>query len=110
MSDLAKKNCKPCEEKSGKLNTEQVADLGLELNKWKIVDDKFIEKTLQFKDFASALAFVNQVGKIAEQEKHHPDICIFNWNKVRFTLSTHSIGGLSENDFILAAKIDDLAR
>ena len=110
MSDLAKKKCAPCEEKTGKLSSEQAQTFVEELDTWKIIDEKFIEKTIQFKDFASALAFLNRVGEIAEQENHHPDMAIFSWNKLKFTLSTHSIGGLSENDFILAAKIDELVR
>src|SRR5882724_4690722 len=105
MSELAKKKCVPCEDKSGALEPKVAEHLLEELNKWKIVDEKHIEKTLQFKNFASALAFINKVGEIAEKENHHPDIALFSWNKVKFTLSTHSIGGLSENDFILAAKI-----
>ena len=110
MSDLSKKHCKPCEEKTGRLDSAQTAKLTEDLDHWKIVENKFIEKTLQFKDFSSALAFVNKIGAIAEKENHHPDICVFSWNKVRFSLSTHSINGLSENDFILAAKIDELAK
>lgn len=110
MSELAKKKCVPCEDKTGKLDSAEAGHLLEELNRWKIVEGVRIEKTLQFKDFATALAFVNKVGEIAERENHHPDISIFSWNKVKFTLSTHSIGGLSENDFILAAKIDELVR
>lgn len=110
MSELAKKNCVPCDEKTGKLESQDAKHLVEELDRWKIVEDRHIEKTLQFKDFASALAFVNKVGEIAEQENHHPDISLFSWNKVKFTLFTHSMGGLTENDFILAAKIDEIAR
>ncbi len=110
MSDLSQKKCVPCNEKTGKLETAEVTHLAEELDKWKIIEDTHIEKTLQFKDFSAALAFINKVGEIAEKENHHPDICLFSWNKVKFTLSTHAIKGLSENDFVLAAKIDELAR
>ncbi len=110
MTDLAKKKCKPCEDKTGKLESAETTQLLEELDKWKIVDDTYIEKTLQFVDFAAALAFLNRVAEIAEQENHHPDMQIFSWNKLKFTLSTHSVNGLTENDFILAAKIDELAR
>ncbi len=110
MTDLSEKNCLPCEDKTGKLEPAAAEHLLEELDKWKIIDDKKIEKTLQFTDFAAALKFINLVGEIAEKEKHHPDISLFSWNKVKFTLATHSIGGLSENDFILAAKIDEIAR
>ncbi|HVS79824.1 MAG TPA: 4a-hydroxytetrahydrobiopterin dehydratase [Candidatus Paceibacterota bacterium] len=77
---------------------------------WKLVDNKEIRKEFAFKDFPEALAFVNKVGAIAETEGHHPNIFLHDWNKVDLTLSTHAIGGLSENDFILAAKIDTLRK
>jgi len=67
---------------------------------------KRIAKDYKFKDFNEALAFVNKVGHLSEEEGHHPDINLHNWNKVTLTLTTHAIGPLSENDFILAAKID----
>ena len=69
---------------------------------------KNINKDFKFNDFKAALRFVNQVGELAESEGHHPDILVYSWNKVRLTLTTHASGGLSENDFILAAKIDKL--
>ncbi len=73
---------------------------------WTLSDDvKQISKEYKFKDFLGAVNFVNKISEIAEEEGHHPDIHIF-YNRVRLELSTHSIGGLSENDFILAAKID----
>ena len=72
---------------------------------WKVADDHHIEKTYPFKDFKSALAFVNKVGLVAEQEGHHPDIYLA-WGKVEIRLWTHKINGLSESDFILAAKCD----
>lgn len=112
MSDqpLNKRKCVPCEDKSGRLDHDDIQPLKEELDRWNIIDDKKIEKTLRFKDFASAVAFVNKVAEIAESENHHPDISIFSWNKVKFTLSTHSVGGLTENDFILASKIDEVSR
>ena len=79
-----------------------------EVDTWQLIDDTAIEKTLLFKDFTEALGFVNKVGVIAEAEGHHPDLSIFGWNKVKISISTHAIGGLSDNDFILAAKIDEL--
>ena len=72
---------------------------------WKVLDNKKLEREFKFKDFKGAMAFVNRVADIADSEGHHPDIYVF-YNLVRFELSTHAIGGLSENDFILAAKID----
>ncbi|MEK7185448.1 MAG: 4a-hydroxytetrahydrobiopterin dehydratase [Patescibacteria group bacterium] len=111
MSDeLKNKKCKPCEEKTGRLPHEEVEKLSEEIDRWHIIEDKSIEKTFKFADFATALAFVNKVGVIAEAENHHPDIHLTDWNKVMLSLSTQSIGGLSENDFILAAKIDEIGR
>lgn len=75
---------------------------------WQVLDIKKIVKSFKFKDFKTAMEFVNKVADLAEQESHHPDILVHGWNKVRFELSTHAIGGLSENDFILAAKINAL--
>lgn len=106
--DLAKKKCKPCEDKTPTLAHDKLIHLKEKINEWTMVEDTHIEKTLKFKDFLEALSFVNKVGEIAENEGHHPDIKIHNWNKVTLTLSTHSIPGLSENDFILASKIDEL--
>ena len=77
-----------------------------EVPDWAVIEDKKIEKDFKFKDFKEAMTFVNKVGAIAEEENHHPDINLHNWNKVKITLSTHAIKGLSDNDFILAAKID----
>jgi len=76
---------------------------------WKVVGGKTLERELKFKDFKGAMAFLNKVAELAEGEGHHPDFLLHGWNKVRFTLSTHAIGGLSINDFILAAKIDALS-
>ena len=108
---LQHKHCKPCEDKSTpSLTQAESRELSQEVDNWTIEDDKKLEKTLVFKDFKEALAFVNKVAEIAEAENHHPDIGIFDYKKVRIELSTHSIKGLSENDFILAAKIDELKR
>ena len=110
---LEKKHCEPCEDKTGKLghlDHKETEKLAREIDRWHIIEDKKIEKMFKFADFADALAFVNKVGAIAETENHHPDIHITGWNKVTLSLSTHSIGGLSENDFILAAKVDGLTR
>jgi 4a-hydroxytetrahydrobiopterin dehydratase len=74
-------------------------------NGWQVVDGHHLEKAYQFRDFVSALAFTNRVGAVAEEEGHHPDIYL-GWGKVRLTIWTHAIDGLSESDFILAAKAD----
>lgn len=105
--DLTKKHCKPCEGGVKPLTPDEYgAYLRTELSGWTDVDEKKITKEYKFKNFKEALAFVNKVGEIAESEGHHPDINLHGWNKVTVTLSTHAIGGLSENDFILASKID----
>ena len=105
MSLLAKK-CVPCEGSTMPLTIQQAEALMNELQGWTLSPDvKKIHKEMKLKDFAEALAFTNKVGVIAEAEGHHPDIALA-WGKVGITLSTHSIGGLSMNDFILASKID----
>lgn len=103
---LAEKKCIPCEGGVEPLSIEQARKLGEQILGWEI-DDKHIEKTFAFADFAQAMEFANKIARIAEEENHHPELHI-SWGKVRVELSTHKIGGLSENDFILAAKIDKL--
>lgn len=78
-----------------------------EIKEWKVIDGKKIRREFKFKDFKEALAFVNKIGEIAEEEGHHPDIEL-GYGRVAVNLSTHAIGGLSTNDFIVAAKIDRL--
>ncbi len=106
--DLSQKKCKPCEGGVEPFNREQIAEYGKMVNQWSVSpDEKKINKSFKFKDFKSALHFVDQIGAIAESEGHHPDIFLA-WGKVSVELTTHAIGGLSENDFILAYKIDQL--
>ncbi len=106
MSDLAQKHCQPCEEGGAPLKGAALQELSAQLqNGWTVVDEHHLEKEYRFKDFREALDFVNRLGEIAEQEGHHPDIFLA-WGRVKVTLWTHSVGGLSENDFILAAKAD----
>lgn len=76
---------------------------------WQVIDDHHLEKTYSFDDFVQALAFTNQVGELAESENHHPDI-LLSWGSAKITIWTHKIDGLSESDFVLAAKIEQLAR
>jgi len=89
---------------------EEIKEYLSQINDWSVVDNKQIEKEFIFKNFVEGLAFTNKVGAIAEAEGHHPDIFIHDYKKVKITLSTHAIGGLSANDFILAAKIDQLEK
>ena len=106
MSDLAQKKCVACEGGAAPLNAIEAEVLLKQVKNWSLSPDaKKLSKEFKFKNFADALAFVNEVGAIAEQEGHHPDISL-SWGKVFIELTTHAIGGLSENDFILAAKID----
>jgi 4a-hydroxytetrahydrobiopterin dehydratase len=109
MSKLAKKKCIPCEGGVPPLTPEQAKALMPELEEgWMLIDgSRILARTFAFKDFADALAFVNKVGAIAEEEGHHPDITLA-WGSVGIELMTHAIDGLSENDFIVAAKIDEL--
>lgn len=104
---LADKNCVPCEDDGfPPLTKEQAADFLVHVPLWSINDDSTeISRLYRFADFKEALAFTNKVGAVAEEQGHHPDIML-GWGKVGVRLSTHSIRGLSENDFVLAAKID----
>ena len=105
--DLKQKKCVPCEGGVKPLTPDEYGSyLRTELSGWTDVDMVKIEKEYTFKNFQQALDFVSKVGQIAEEEGHHPDIFLHDWNKVKLTLSTHAISGLSENDFILASKID----
>ena len=104
--DLTQKKCKPCEGGVPPLTEEQTNDLLKQIPSWTIKEGN-VFKQFKFKDFKEAMAFVNKVAGIAEQENHHPDITI-SYSQVSIGLWTHAINGLSENDFILPAKIDDI--
>lgn len=106
MSELAKKKCVPCTVGTPPLKGEELQSYYHQLpDDWELIEEKRLEKTYKFKDFKEALAFVNALGKVAEEEGHHPDIEL-SWGKVKVSLSTHKIKGLSESDFVLAAKAD----
>ena len=106
---LSNKKCVPCEGGIPPLLSEEIEEYLGQISEWSVVDNKKITKELVFENFAFAMAFVNGVAEIAETENHHPDILIHDYKNVTITLSTHAIGGLSENDFIVAAKIDELS-
>jgi 4a-hydroxytetrahydrobiopterin dehydratase len=107
MEKLTEKHCVPCEGGVDPLTRDQFEVYLEQLSKWNVIEnDKKIERQFEFKDFRGALEFVNKVGAIAEEEGHHPDIFVHDWNKVRITLWTHAIGGLSINDFVVASKVD----
>lgn len=108
MMDLTAKKCVACEGGVLPLSGVALEPYLQEVAGWNVVESKKIRKEFTFPDFKSALAFVNKVGEIAESEGHHPDIQL-GWGRVVVEIWTHAIGGLSENDFILAAKIDACA-
>jgi 4a-hydroxytetrahydrobiopterin dehydratase len=105
MESLASKHCVPCHGGVPRLTGEEVEPLLAQLTGWRVVEEHHLSKEYKFKNFADALAFVNRVGTVAEAEGHHPDIS-FGWGYARIEIHTHAIGGLSESDFILAARID----
>lgn len=107
MTDLASKNCVPCRGEVPPLAGKELTSLSEQLPDWKVVDGHHITKVFKFPDFLQALAFVNKVGAVAQAQGHHPDI-LLSWGKAEITTWTHSINGLTESDFILAAKIDRL--
>jgi len=105
---LTEKKCTPCEGSVKALHGEALAEFQSELGRgWTLVEGLRLEREFKFKNFREALDFTNAVGDLAEAEGHHPDIYLA-WGKVRITLWTHAAKGLTENDFILAAKIDGL--
>jgi 4a-hydroxytetrahydrobiopterin dehydratase len=105
---LADGHCVPCRGGVPPLHGSELAELHDELGGgWDVVDGHHLVKSFDFRDFRAALDFTNRVGELAEQEGHHPDIAL-TWGKVRIEIWTHKIDGLTESDFILAAKIDRL--
>jgi 4a-hydroxytetrahydrobiopterin dehydratase len=102
---LAGKHCVPCHGGVPRLKGEETEPLLAQLEGWRIVEEHHLSKEYKFKNFADALDFVNRVGRVAESEGHHPDI-EFGWGYARLKIYTHAIDGLSESDFILAARID----
>lgn len=105
MSELRARHCTPCRPGTPALSETSAAALLGELDGWTITDRPVLARTFRFPDFASALAFVNAVGRLADAEDHHPDVHL-SWGQATVELWTHAAGGLTENDFILAAKID----
>jgi len=105
---LRDKKCVPCEGGTKPLSKGATKRLLGQVRGWS-EQRKKLRKALEFADFREAMRFVNRVAEIAEQEGHHPDFCV-HYDRVHFTIWTHAIDGLSENDFILAAKIDEVSR
>jgi 4a-hydroxytetrahydrobiopterin dehydratase len=106
MNDLLNKRCKPCEGNVAPYNPQQAKEMLKELKAW-IVEDGKLVKLYLFKNYYETMAFVNALAWISHREDHHPDLLV-SYNKCRVEYSTHAIGGLSENDFICAAKADAL--
>ena len=107
MSELAKKDCVPCRGGVPSLTGDRIAELLGQRDGWTAEQEHHLTKTYAFPDFAEALAFLNRIGAIAEQQGHHPDLYLV-WGKVRGEVWTHKINGLTESDFVLEAKIDTL--
>lgn len=106
MNDLAAKECVPCKGGVPPLAGKELEDLQNQLGgEWRVGDEHHLEKDYSFPNFAEALAFTNRVGEIAERQGHHPDIYLA-WGKVKITIWTHKINGLTESDFVFAAKAD----
>ena len=107
MTALAEKDCVPCKGGIPPLKGEDLRKLASQMEGWHVVNEHHLEKEYKFKDFREALGFTNRVGELAEAQGHHPDIFLA-WGKVKLTVWTHKIDGLTESDFVLAAKADQL--
>ena len=109
MTELSEKKCKPCEGGVEPLSSEESKNLLSKVSNWGLsINHNSISRTIVFNNFKNAISFVTKIASIAEEEGHHPDINIHKYKNVTITLSTHAINGLSENDFIVASKIDGI--
>ncbi|MCA1574594.1 MAG: 4a-hydroxytetrahydrobiopterin dehydratase [Acidobacteria bacterium] len=109
MNELASRECVPCRGGVPPLKGEEIQKLLSQVSGWEVVNEHHLSKAYKFEDFQEAQAFVDRVGNLAEEQGHHPDIC-FGWGRAEITIWTHKIDGLTESDFVLAAKIDELER
>jgi len=108
MTDLASKECVPCKGGVAPLRGTALHALQAQLGEpWSVIDEHHLTKEYRFKNFREALDFTNRVGELAEEQAHHPDI-LLAWGKVQITIWTHKIDGLTESDFVFAAKADRL--
>jgi 4a-hydroxytetrahydrobiopterin dehydratase len=107
MSELADKTCVPCKGGIPPMKGGELQEILKHAPRWQAVNEHHIVRTFTFPDFKQGLEFVNRVGEVAEQQGHHPDI-LLTWGKAEVTLWTHKIDGLTQSDFIMAAKIDQL--
>ncbi len=110
MNGFAKKKCAPCEGGIGRLPLKDAKKLAGKLHGWKLIKGRALRRELVMKDFPAAISLIRAVARTAESEGHHPDLHLTDYRKLAIEISTHAIGGLSLNDFILAAKIDALPR
>ena len=108
QSVLIKKHCVPCEGGVDPIKGEKLKYYLPAVPEWTLIDEMKIERDFVFKDFKEAMAFINQVADLAEEEQHHPHIFLHNWKKVKISLMTHKIIGLFDNDFIMAVKINNI--
>lgn len=110
MSNLANRECIPCRGYTPPLKGAALQDLHAQIDEnWQVINEHHLEKEYKFENFMQALDFTNRVGNLAESVNHHPDICL-GWGYVQIVIWTHKINGLSESDFIFAAKVDELHR
>jgi 4a-hydroxytetrahydrobiopterin dehydratase len=107
MAELAERQCVPCRGGVPPLKGDEISALSSQLPGWQVIEEHHLHRNYPFKDFRETLDFVNRVGELAEEQGHHPDIC-FGWGKAEVSIWTHKINGLTESDFVLAAKIDKL--
>jgi 4a-hydroxytetrahydrobiopterin dehydratase len=107
MNELASRDCVPCRGGVPPLKGREIQQLLSQLDGWKVVNEHHLSKAYKFENFREAQAFADRVGNLAEEQGHHPDIC-FGWGRAEITIWTHKIDGLTESDFVLAAKIDAL--
>jgi 4a-hydroxytetrahydrobiopterin dehydratase len=105
MSDLADKTCVPCRGDVPPLRGKELEELERQLPDWEVVEGHHLRREFRFRNFREALDFVNRVGELAEEQGHHPDV-EFGWGRAAITIFTHKIDGLTESDFVLAAKVD----
>jgi 4a-hydroxytetrahydrobiopterin dehydratase len=109
MAELAEKECVPCKGGAPALKGIDLARLSQQIGEdWRVINERQLEREYKFENFRKALDFTNKVGELAEQQNHHPDIYLA-WGKVKLTLWTHKIDGLTESDFVFAAKVNKIA-
>jgi 4a-hydroxytetrahydrobiopterin dehydratase len=105
MTELANRNCVPCRGDTPPLKGEELEGLQRQVPYWEVIEEHHLRRAFKFKNFREALGFVNRVGELAEEQGHHPDIS-FGWGYAEVTVFTHKIDGLTESDFVFAAKVD----